>query len=101
MALTGAPHYGLSDEELRTMPTVYRPDLFKGKVAVVSGAGSGFCFAIATLFARLGADLAILGRSEERLLRAKAFFESFGVAVYAEAFNIRDHARCAAFVDNV
>ena len=90
MALEGAPHYGLTEDELRAMPTVYRPDLFKGKVVVVTGAGSGFGFAIATLFARLGADLAILGRNEERLAKAKTFFESLGAAVYTEAFNIRD-----------
>jgi NAD(P)-dependent dehydrogenase (short-subunit alcohol dehydrogenase family) len=101
MALQGARHYGLSDDELRTMPTVYRPDLFKGKVAVVTGAGSGFGFAIATLFARLGADLAILGRSEERLAKAKVFLESLGATIYAEALNIRDHERCAAYIANV
>ena len=101
MAMQGAQHYGLTDDQLRAMPTVYRPELFKGKAAVVTGAGSGFGFAIATLFARLGADLAILGRDEARLAKAKAFFESFGPSVYAEAFNIREHARCAAFVDNV
>jgi len=101
MALEGARHYGLTDAELRARPTVYRPDLFKGKTVLVTGAGSGFGFAIATLFARLGADLAILGRNEERLAKAKAFFESFGATLYAEAFNIRDHARCVAFVANV
>ena len=101
MAMQGARHYGLTDDQLRAMPTVYRPELFKGKAAVVTGAGSGFGFAIATLFARLGADLAILGRDEARLAKAKAFFESFGPRVYAEAFNIREHARCAAFVVNV
>ena len=101
MAMQGARHFGLTDDQLRAMPTVYRPELFKGKAAVVTGAGSGFGFAIATLFARLGADLAILGRDEARLAKAKAFFESFGPSVYAEAFNIREHARCAAFVDNV
>jgi citronellol/citronellal dehydrogenase len=101
MAMQGARHYGLTDDQLRAMPTVYRPELFKGKAAVVTGAGSGFGFAIATLFARLGADLAILGRDEARLAKAKAFFESFGPRVYTEAFNIREHARCAAFVVNV
>jgi len=101
MAMHGAHHYGLTDDQLRAMPTVYRPELFKGKAAVVTGAGSGFGFAIATLFARLGADLAIVGRDEGRLAKAKAFFQGFGPRVYAEAFNIREHARCAAFVANV
>jgi citronellol/citronellal dehydrogenase len=101
MALQGARHYGLTDEELRAIPTVYRPDLFKGKAVVVTGAGSGFGFAIATLFARLGAELAILGRNEGRLAKAKAFLESLGARVYAETFNIRDHERCAAFIGNV
>lgn len=101
MAIEGVRHYGLAEEELRTIPTVYRPDLFKGKSVAVTGAGSGFGFAIATLFARLGADLAILGRNADRLARAKEFFESFGVRVYAEDFNIRDHERCAAYVANV
>jgi citronellol/citronellal dehydrogenase len=101
MALEGAPHYGLAEAELRAMPTVYRPDLFKGKIVVVTGAGSGFGFAIASLFARLGAGLAILGRNEERLLKAKTFFESLGAPVYAEALNIRDPERCTAYIANV
>jgi len=94
-------HFGLTEDELRDRPTVYRPDLFTGKSALVTGAGSGFGFAIATLFARLGADLAIVGRNEARLARAKAFFEGLGARVYAEAFNIRDHERCAAHLLNV
>jgi citronellol/citronellal dehydrogenase len=101
MAMESARHYGLTDEQLRVMPTVYRGDLFKGKTVVVTGAGSGFGFAIATLFARLGADLAILGRNESRLAKAQAFFESFGASVYAEVFNIRDHERCATFIANL
>jgi citronellol/citronellal dehydrogenase len=100
MAIEGAQHYGLTDNQLRTMETVYRSGLFRGKVAVVTGAGSGFGFAIATLFARLGADLAILGRNEDRLARARNFFQSFGVRVYSESLNIRDHERCAGFVAN-
>jgi citronellol/citronellal dehydrogenase len=101
MAMESARPYGLTDEELRALPTVYRPDLFKGKTVIVTGAGSGFGFAIATLFARLGSNLAILGRNEERLAKAQSFFESFGVRVYAEALNIRNHERCVAFVANV
>jgi NAD(P)-dependent dehydrogenase (short-subunit alcohol dehydrogenase family) len=101
MAMAGAPQYGLTPEQLRTMPTVFRHDLFKGKVVVITGAGSGFGFAIATLFARLGADIAISGRNEDRLSRAKDYFESLGGQVYAEAFNIRDHERCSAYIGDI
>jgi len=101
--MTEAPtaHLGLTEDQLRTMPTVYRPDLFAGKVVLVTGAGSGFGFAIATLFARLGANLAIVGRNQERLARAKAFFESLGARVWAEPFSIRDHERCTSHLTSV
>ncbi len=101
MAVAGARQFGLTEEQLRTMPTVYRNDLFKGKVVAVTGAGSGFGFAIATLFARLGADVAILGRNEDRLTHAKDYFETLGARVYAEAINIRYHERCAAYIANI
>ena len=101
MAVADARQFGLTEEQLRTMPTVYRNDLFKGKVVAVTGAGSGFGFAIATLFARLGADVAVLGRNEDRLTHAKDYFEALGARVYAEAVNIRDHERCTAYIANI
>lgn len=90
MAIEGADHFGFTPEELAELQTVYRPDLFKGQVVVVTGAGSGFGLAIACLFARLGADLAITGRNEERLAAAKTFLEGFGGHVFTSLFNIRD-----------
>ena len=50
----GKTVYGFSDEELIGLETVYRDDLFKGKTALVSGAGSGLGKGIAYLLARLG-----------------------------------------------
>jgi NAD(P)-dependent dehydrogenase (short-subunit alcohol dehydrogenase family) len=101
MAITGAKHYGFTDEQLRGMETVYRPGLLKGQVAVVTGAGSGLGKAIACLFARLGADVAINGRDEARLAEAVAFLEGLGVRIYAERFSIRDAEACARFIANV
>ena len=101
MAIEGAPHFGFTVEQLAALPTVYRSDLFRGKVAVVTGAGSGFGLAIACLFARLGADLAISGRHVERLAAAKTFLEGFGGRVYSHTFNIREPESCVSFIANV
>ena len=98
MAIEGAPHFGFTDDQLKALETVYRPDLFKGRVVAVTGAGSGLGKAIAVLFARLGADLAINGRHEGRLLEAKTLFESLGARVHTKLFNIRDADACQAFI---
>jgi len=86
----GTREYGFSDDELRGMTSVYRADLFAGKSVVVSGAGSGLGKAIAALFAKLGANLIICGRDEEKLAVATSFFEGLGGRVSAHALSIRD-----------
>ena len=98
MAIEGAPHFGFTDAQLKAQETVYRSDLFKGRVVMVTGAGSGLGKAIAVLFARLGADLAINGRHEGRLSEAKVLFESLGARVHTKLFNIREPEACQAFV---
>ena len=101
MAIEGAPHFGFTEQQLAELPTVYRADLFKGKAVAVTGAGSGFGMAIACLFARLGADIAISGRNVERLERAAAFFETFGGRVLKRNFNIRDVDACTSFIADI
>ncbi|MFV0297283.1 MAG: SDR family oxidoreductase [Hyphomicrobiaceae bacterium] len=101
MAIEGADHFGFTKEELAKLETVYRSDLFKGQVVVVTGAGSGFGLAIATLFARLGADLVITGRNEERVTAAREFLEGFGGRVHHALFNIRDPEADNVFISEV
>ena len=62
---------GMSLEELAKAPTVYREDLLKDKTAVITGGGSGMGRAMAVLFARLGANVIICGRREERLAEVR------------------------------
>lgn len=50
--------------------SVFRPDLLKGKVAFVTGGGSGICYGIAQAFLAHGASVAIMGRKEDRLAAA-------------------------------
>ena len=64
--------------------------LFAGKTVVVSGAGSGLGKAIACLFARLGANVAICGRNEEKLAAATAFLQGTGAKIFSRPMTIRD-----------
>ena len=90
--------FGSSREDLITRSTVYASDLFAGKTVVVTGAGGGLGLAIAALFARLGANLAINGRDEEKLASAREFLESFGGKVFTRVMTIRDPDQVEEFV---
>lgn len=98
MAEGDSRRFGFSDEELRALPTVFRPDLLAGQGVIVSGGGSGIGIAIACLCARLGAAVAICGRDPEKLGRATALLESVGARVFSRAFTIRDADAVADFI---
>ena len=95
------PKYGFTDEDLKVVSTVYDKTILKGKRVLVSGAGSGIGKAIAALFARLGADLIICGRKQEKLDSAKVLFESLGAKVLTYSVNIRDTDQVEAMMDSV
>ncbi len=79
-----------SPEHLWTTETVYRSDLFAGKVALVSGAGSGIGRACALLFARLGAKLVICGRTPAKLEVVADFIRAKGGEVLVVPTNVRE-----------
>ncbi|MBT2448741.1 SDR family oxidoreductase [Streptomyces sp. ISL-43] len=77
------------------------PGTFTGQVALVTGGGTGLGKAIATEFARLGADLVIAGRRIEQL---KAAQEELGAVpgagrVTAAVCDIRDPERVSEVFD--
>jgi citronellol/citronellal dehydrogenase len=88
-------------DELWAAPTVFRPGLFKGQVALVSGGGTGLGRAIALLFARLGADLAICGRTQEKLDRVAEFLRGKGVRVLPVVTNIREPEQVEALFQKI
>jgi NAD(P)-dependent dehydrogenase (short-subunit alcohol dehydrogenase family) len=64
------PRFGFTDSELALHETVYRDGLLEGQTILISGGGSGMGKAMAFLVARLGAQVIICGRREERLSEA-------------------------------
>ncbi|MCG8381854.1 MAG: SDR family oxidoreductase [Gammaproteobacteria bacterium] len=93
--------YGFTVEELGQLETVYKEDLFKGKVVLVSGAGSGLGQAIAFLFGRLGAKLFICGRDPEKLAATEQALKSLGVEVRSKSMTIRDAEQVSALINDV
>jgi citronellol/citronellal dehydrogenase len=79
------------------MPSIFRKGLLDGHVAMVTGGGSGIGLAIAKTALELGAKLAVCGRDEAKLERARAELSRHGV-VYAAKCDIRQIEDVAAFV---
>lgn len=76
--------------ELATATTIYSPELFKGRRILISGGGSGIGKAAAWLFARLGAQVVIVGRTLEKLHQVALEMHDEGLDVVYYAVNIRD-----------
>lgn len=96
------PKRGVSEAELAIRETIFRPGLLAGKRLLITGGGSGMGKATATLAARLGAQVAICGRSPEKLAATKAFVrEATGTELHAAVCNIRDPDSVERFVGEV
>jgi NAD(P)-dependent dehydrogenase (short-subunit alcohol dehydrogenase family) len=76
----------------------FAPDLFKGRVALVTGGGRGIGREIALAFARLGADLVIASRHADNLAPTAREIESLGRQCLAVPTNIRDVAQVDALL---
>ncbi|MEO7009279.1 MAG: SDR family oxidoreductase [Caldimonas sp.] len=78
--------------------SVFRPGLFDGQVAIVTGGGSGIGRCTAHELAALGADVAIVGRKAEKLERVRAEIEQAGRACSTHVCDIRDEDTVRATV---
>jgi NAD(P)-dependent dehydrogenase (short-subunit alcohol dehydrogenase family) len=65
-------------------------DAYRGKTVFVTGGGSGINLGIAKNFAALGANVAICGRSQEKLDAAAEELRALGAKVCAVAADVRD-----------
>ena len=83
------------------MASIFRPGLYDGHIAIVTGGGSGIGFAIARTLGELGARVSISGRKPDKLAAAKDELEKRGVVVHTQACDIREIEQVAAYVDKV
>src|SRR5438552_12573633 len=91
----------ISSEKTMPYQSVFRPELFKAQTSIVTGGGSGIGRCAAHELASLGANVAILGRTAEKLAQVKAEIEEDGGVVISQVCDIRDEAMVSAAIDAV
>jgi citronellol/citronellal dehydrogenase len=81
--------------------SIYRRDLFREHIVVITGGGSGIGRCTAHELASLGAHVAIVGRNEDKLERVRCEIESDGGLISAHVADIRDEHAVIATVKRV
>jgi peroxisomal 2,4-dienoyl-CoA reductase len=80
---------------------LFEKNLFSGKVAFITGGGTGIGFGISTLLARLGAHVAIASRKEEHFGPAVDALTGQGLAASGHELDVRQPDRVHAVIDEV
>jgi len=80
-------------------PVFFASNLLEGRVALITGGGTGICRGIALAFAAHGCDVAITSRKMEHLEPAVAELRATGRRAVAKAADVRDPAAIGAVVD--
>src|SRR5579872_559534 len=76
------------------MAEVFRDQLLQGKVAFITGGGSGINLRIAERFAQQGARLALMGRRQEKLDEAVERIRAAGGSAMGVAGDVRNYEQC-------
>jgi peroxisomal 2,4-dienoyl-CoA reductase len=80
---------------------VFSADLMKGKVALVTGGGSGIGKAIANALGRHGARVVICSRKQEVLEKTRAEFEAQGIECLDQVCDVRDVQAVEALMNTI
>lgn len=80
---------------------IFAPGMLRDQVAIITGGGSGIGLATAREMVRLGARVAICGRTQAKLDAAATELRGAGGTVVAQTCDIREPAQVEAFVTAV
>jgi len=80
------------------MPEVFGSKLLAGKNALITGGGSGINFAIAKRFAESGADVALIGRTKEKLDAAAEEIRQAGGTASGHPADVREYDALAGAI---
>ena len=69
---------------------IFADNILQGKVAFLTGGGTGIKGGVARAFSEAGARIAIVSRKEENLIPQKQFIEENGGECFAAAADVRD-----------
>ena len=81
--------------------SVFRPGLFSGQTIIVTGSGSGLGRCTAHELSALGAHVALVGRTPEKLESVRAEIVEDGGSVSVHCCDIRDEAMVGQTIDQV
>ena len=84
-----------------SVQSIFRPGLFEGQVAIITGGGTGIGLAVAHELGSLGAKIAICGRRAEKLEEAATGLEAEGIAVHRATCDTRKPETVEAYVAGV
>jgi 2,4-dienoyl-CoA reductase [(3E)-enoyl-CoA-producing], peroxisomal len=85
----------------RPSPAVFRSDLLAGRVALVTGGGTGIGLGIAKSLVDAGAEVAIASRNSQHLEPAAEQLRSGGARISAIESNVREPESVARMVEQV
>jgi citronellol/citronellal dehydrogenase len=79
---------------------MFQPNLFEGKIVLVTGGGSGIGYSIAQKYLQLGAKVWIASRKQERIDQAVAELSAFG-AVRGTTLDIRETEHIESIAEKI